>query len=113
MKESSESGADFGIAIGLALIGGYADASSYLLARTFTGHLTGKRSPKEGSSRDPARLTVQVLAPIWLSFIFGAVMGAVIVSSFHSIGLLGIVLPLILLILIEMNKKNSLTHSQP
>jgi uncharacterized membrane protein YoaK (UPF0700 family) len=42
---------------------------------------------------------------MWISFIFGAVTGAVIVSSFHSIGLLGIVLPRILLILIEMNKK--------
>jgi uncharacterized membrane protein YoaK (UPF0700 family) len=35
------SGASFGISIGLAFVGGYADASSFLLARTFTGHLTG------------------------------------------------------------------------
>jgi uncharacterized membrane protein YoaK (UPF0700 family) len=41
MKETSEGGAAFSISIGLAFIGGYADASSYLLARTFTGHLTG------------------------------------------------------------------------
>src|SRR5580658_4907902 len=41
MKEPSEAGAAFSISIGLAFIGGYADASSYLLARTFTGHLTG------------------------------------------------------------------------
>src|SRR5437868_13787959 len=41
MNETSEGGAAFGISIGLAFIGGYADASSYLLARTFTGHLTG------------------------------------------------------------------------
>jgi uncharacterized membrane protein YoaK (UPF0700 family) len=227
MNETSEGGAAFKISIGLAFVGGYADASSYLLARTFTGHLTGncvlaavsaaskdwyltldrllavivflggilfslilnrfalvqlrqsslaiamfievllflsaslflsnranaelfivcmclalgiqngalnktngisvhstymtgmvttlmqksfdhlssKRSPKEESSRDSARLTIQVLAPMWISFIFGAVTGAVIVSSFHSIGLLGIVLPLILLILIEMNRR--------
>jgi uncharacterized membrane protein YoaK (UPF0700 family) len=48
--------------------------------------LSSKRSPKEDSSRDSARLTIQVLAPMWISFIFGAVTGAVIVSSFHSIG---------------------------
>jgi uncharacterized membrane protein YoaK (UPF0700 family) len=55
-------------------------------------HLSSKRRPKEESSRDSAR-TIQVLAPMWISFIFGAVTGAVFVSSFHSIGLLGIVLP--------------------
>src|ERR1700719_306777 len=231
MNETSEGGAAFSISIGLAFIGGYADASSYLLARTFTGHLTGncvlaavsaaskdwyltldrllavivflggilfssilnrfaperlrqsslaiamfigvllflsaslflsnranaelfiacmclalgiqngalhktngisvhstymtgmvtalmqksfdhlssKRSPNEDSSRDSARLTIQVLAPMWISFILGAVTGAVIVSSFHSIGLLGIVFPLILLILVEMKKKLTAT----
>src|SRR5438105_12145068 len=42
MNETSECGAAaFRISLGLAFIGGYADASSYLLARTFTGHLTG------------------------------------------------------------------------
>src|ERR1700686_267537 len=227
MNETSEGGAAFKISIGLAFVGGYADASSYLLARTFTGHLTGncvlaavsaaskdwyltldrllavivflggilfslrlnrfaptrlrqsslaiamfievllflsaslflsnraneqlfiacmclalgiqngalhktngisvhstymtgmvttlmqksfdhlssKRSSKEDSSRNSARLTFQVLASMWMSFIFGAVTGAVLVSSFHSIGLLGIVLPLILLILIEINRR--------
>jgi uncharacterized membrane protein YoaK (UPF0700 family) len=42
---------------------------------------------------------------MWISFIFGAVAGALIVSTFHGVGLLGILLPLILLIFIEMNKK--------
>jgi uncharacterized membrane protein YoaK (UPF0700 family) len=224
MNETSEGGTAFKISIGLAFIGGYADASSFLLARAFTGHITGncvlaavsaaskewyltldrllavivflagillslmlnrfvpvrlrqyslaiamlievllflsasfllsnratqelfivcmclalgiqngalhktngisvhstyltgmvttlmqksfdhyssKRSPKEHSSKDSALLTIQVLAPMWISFIFGAVAGAVIVSSFHSIGLWGIVLPLILLIVAEM-----------
>ena len=37
------------------------------------------------------RITIQVLAPMWISFIFGAVTGALIVSSFPGIGLLGIV----------------------
>src|SRR6202021_4246830 len=41
MKQPGEGGAAFSISIGLAFVGGYADASSYLLARTFTGHLTG------------------------------------------------------------------------
>src|SRR5438132_5446493 len=42
MNETSECGAAaFRISLGLAFIGGYADASSYLLSRTFTGHLTG------------------------------------------------------------------------
>ncbi len=229
MNESSGKGTAFGVSIGLAFVGGYADASSYLLARTFTGHLTGncvlaavsaaskewyltldrllavivflagilvslilnrfvpvrlrqyslaiamfievllivsaslflinranaelfivcmclalgiqngaldktngisvhstymtgmvttlmqksfrhlssKRSPKEDSSRDSVRLTIQVLAPMWISFIFGALAGAVIVSSFHSVGLLGIVLSLVLLICAEMKTQLS------
>jgi len=41
MNETSEEGGAFRISIGLAFVGGYADASSYLLAQTFTGHLTG------------------------------------------------------------------------
>jgi uncharacterized membrane protein YoaK (UPF0700 family) len=77
-----------------------------LMQKSFD-HFSSKRSPKENSSRGSARLTIQVLAPMWMSFIFGAVTGAVMVSSFHSIGLLGIVLALILLILVEMNKKRT------
>ena len=41
MNETSKEGTAFGISIGLAFIGGYADASSYLLAGALTGHLTG------------------------------------------------------------------------
>jgi uncharacterized membrane protein YoaK (UPF0700 family) len=41
MNGSGGKDTDLGISIGLAFVGGYADASSYLLARTFTGHLTG------------------------------------------------------------------------
>jgi uncharacterized membrane protein YoaK (UPF0700 family) len=229
MNETSGGGTAFGISIGLAFVGGYVDASSYLLARTFTGHLTGncvlaavsaaskdwyltldrllavivflagivvslilnrfvpvrvrsyslaiamfievllivsaslflmnganaelfivcmclalgiqngaldktsgisvhstymtgmvttllqksfdhlsaRRSSKEDSSRDSAGVAIQVLAPMWISFIFGAVTGAVIVSSFHSIGLFGIVLPLVLLIGAEMRTQLS------
>src|SRR6266446_10410264 len=229
MNETSGGGTSFGISIGLAFVGGYADASSYLLVRTFTGHLTGncvlgavsvaskewyltldrllavivflagilvslilnrfvpvrlrqyslaiamfievllivsaslflinrandelfivcmclalgiqngaldktngisvhstymtgmvttlmqksfnhlsaRRTLNEDFSRDSTRLTIQVLAPVWISFIFGALIGAVSVSSFHSIGLLGIVVPLVLLICAEMRTKVS------
>jgi uncharacterized membrane protein YoaK (UPF0700 family) len=41
MNETSGGGTAFRISIGLAFIGGYADASSFVLARTLTGHLTG------------------------------------------------------------------------
>jgi uncharacterized membrane protein YoaK (UPF0700 family) len=41
MSETNEESAAFRIAIGLAFTGGYADAASFLLAHTFTGHLTG------------------------------------------------------------------------
>jgi uncharacterized membrane protein YoaK (UPF0700 family) len=228
MNETSQDGGAFRISIGLAFVGGYADASSYLLAKTFTGHLTGncvlaavsaaskdwhltldrllavivflsgivsiilnrfapvwprpsslaiaifielllvlsaftflssranpelfivcmclalgiqngalhktkgisvhstymtgmvttlvqksfdhfapKVRPKEDSSRDPARLAIQVLAAMWMSFTFGAVAGAVIVSSFQHIGLFGIVLLLFLLVFVEIMKKKS------
>ena len=77
-----------------------------LMQKSFR-HLSSKRSPKEDSSRDSVRLTIQVLAPMWISFIFGALAGAVIVSSFHSVGLLGIVLSLVLLICAEMKTQLS------
>jgi uncharacterized membrane protein YoaK (UPF0700 family) len=226
MDKTSGRGSAFGISIGLAFVGGYSDASSYLLARTFTGHLTGncvlaavsaaskdwyltldrllavnvflggilfslilnrfapvrlrqsslaiamfievllflsaslflsnranaelfivcmclalgiqngaldktngisvhstymtgmvttlmqksfdhlssKGSTQEESPKQSARLAIQVLAKMWIGFIFGAVTGAVIVSCFHTIGLLGVVLPLILLTFAEMKK---------
>jgi uncharacterized membrane protein YoaK (UPF0700 family) len=72
-----------------------------LMQKSFD-HYSSKPSPEEDSSKDSARLSMRVLAPMWVSFIFGALAGAVIVSSFHSIGLWGIVLPLILLIAAEM-----------
>ena len=75
-----------------------------LMQKSFD-HFSSKRSPKEDLSRVSALLTIQVLVPMWISFIVGAVTGAVVVSTFHGIGLLGVVSPLILLIFIEMNKK--------
>jgi uncharacterized membrane protein YoaK (UPF0700 family) len=232
MNQTEGQGAAFGISVGLAFVGGYADASSFLLAHTFTGHLTGncvlaavsvaskdwhltfdrilavvaflagvilsliltrfvpgrlrqyslaramlievllflaasviignraaaesfiacmclalgiqngtlhktkgisvhstymtgmvttlmqkafdrypaKRSSAAETSIDSARLTIQIIASMWMAFIFGALSGAVIVSCFHSIGLVGIVLPLIGLIVAEIKNKPS-THS--
>jgi uncharacterized membrane protein YoaK (UPF0700 family) len=232
MNETGEGGTVFGISTGLAFIGGYADASSYLLARTFTGHLTGNcvlaavsvaskdwyltldrllavivflggilvslmltrvvpvrlrqyslaiamlievllflsgallltsganqelfivcmclalgiqngalhktdgisvhstymtgmvttlmqkgfdqlfsENPKKDYAEPSVRHSIQVLAPMWMSFIFGAIAGAVIVSAFHSIGLLGVILPLILLVCAEMKTKLSVSDS--
>jgi uncharacterized membrane protein YoaK (UPF0700 family) len=227
MHEPNENGAAFSISIGLAFVGGYADASSYLLARTFTGHLTGncvlaavsaasgewyltldrllavvvflcgilcssilnrfapdrlrrsllaiamftelllflsaalflshgankelfivcmclalgiqngalhktngvsvhstymtgmvtmlmqksfdhlstKENPRDDPTRSSARLTIQVLAPMWISFILGALIGAVMVLRFHWIGLLGMSFLLILLMVVEMKSK--------
>ena len=66
-------------------------------------HLSAKGIPKEDSAQQSARLGIQVLASMWVSFILGAVTGAVMVASFHGIGLLGIVLALILLIFAELH----------
>jgi len=41
---------------------------------------------------------------MWMSFTFGVVASALILSSFQSIGLLGIALLLFLLTLVEMRK---------
>jgi uncharacterized membrane protein YoaK (UPF0700 family) len=81
-----------------------------LIQKSFN-HLSARRSLNEDSSGHSARLTIQVLAPMWISFILGALIGAVIVSSFHSIGLLGIVVPLALLIWAEMRMKVSVDDS--
>jgi uncharacterized membrane protein YoaK (UPF0700 family) len=224
MDETSEEGTAFGISISLAFIGGYADAASFLLANTFTGHLTGNcilaavsaasqewslavdrllavtvflagilcsltlsrfirvrlrryslaitmfievllilsaclflgnranhepfivcmclalgiqndalrktkgisvhstyvtgmvttliqkgfqhsfstRIPEPDSAKHSTGVAIQVLAPMWISFLFGALAGALMVASFHSIGLLGIVLLLIVLICAEI-----------
>jgi uncharacterized membrane protein YoaK (UPF0700 family) len=66
-------------------------------------HLSAKGSPKEDSAKQSPRLAIQVLASMWISFILGAITGAAMVVSFHSIGLLGILLVLILLIFAELH----------
>ena len=232
MDETSAGGTAFGISISLAFVGGYADAASFLLANTFTGHLTGNcilaavsaashewylaadrllavtvflvgivcsltlsrlipvrvrryslaitmfievllilsaclflanranhepfivcmclalglqndalrktngisvhstymtglvttlmqksfqhsfstRSPEPDSAKHPAA-AIQVLAPMWMSFLFGALAGALMVASFHSIGLLGIVLLLIVLIYAEIKTVSLVSDS--
>ena len=77
-----------------------------LMQKSF-GHLSLKRSSKADPPSESARLTIRVLAPMWIGFICGAFAGAVIVFSFHSVGLLGIVVPLVLLIGAEMRTKVS------
>jgi uncharacterized membrane protein YoaK (UPF0700 family) len=68
-------------------------------------HLSSNRSPKEASSKQSAPLAIQVLASMWISFILGAVTGAVMVACFRSIGLLGVVLVLIPLTFAEIKEK--------
>jgi hypothetical protein len=77
-----------------------------LMQKSF-GRLSSNRSSKANPPSESARLTIRVLAPMWIGFICGAFAGAVIVSSFHSVGLLGIVVPLVLLIGAEMRTKVS------
>jgi uncharacterized membrane protein YoaK (UPF0700 family) len=57
------------------------------------------------SATDSAGTAIHVLAPMWISFVVGAVTGAVVVACFHAIGLLGIALLLSLLIGAEMKAK--------
>jgi uncharacterized membrane protein YoaK (UPF0700 family) len=75
-----------------------------LMQKSFD-RLSARRNLNEDSSGHSARLTIEVLAPMWINFIFGAFTGAVIISSFHSVGLLGIVVPLAVLICAEMRTK--------
>jgi uncharacterized membrane protein YoaK (UPF0700 family) len=80
-----------------------------LMQKTFD-HLSAKRSPNEVLSKDSARLTIQILAPMWISFVLGALTGAVLVSAFHWIGLLGIVF-LLMLLLLGSRLKNQASES--
>jgi len=75
-----------------------------LMQRTFH-HYSSKGSPEENSAKDSVTLTMKILATMWISFIFGPGAGSVIVSSFQSIGLWGIVLPLVVLIVAEIKKQ--------
>jgi uncharacterized membrane protein YoaK (UPF0700 family) len=70
-------------------------------------HFFSTRSPEPDSTKHSAGAAIQVLAPMWISFLSGALAGSLMVASFHSVGLLGIVLLLIVLICAEMKTKLS------
>jgi uncharacterized membrane protein YoaK (UPF0700 family) len=72
-----------------------------LMQRGF-GYLLSDRNVESSSARDSASTAIQVLGPMWISFIAGALGGALFVSCFHAVGLLGIALLLGLLICAEM-----------
>jgi uncharacterized membrane protein YoaK (UPF0700 family) len=70
-------------------------------------HLSSKGSPKEDASKPSARVAIEVLALMWITFIFGAMTGAVMVTSFHGPGLLGILLVLIPLTFAKSAKESA------
>jgi uncharacterized membrane protein YoaK (UPF0700 family) len=74
-------------------------------------HSFSTRIPEPDSAKHLAGVAIQVLAPMWISFLFGALAGALMVASFHSIGLFGIVLLLIVLICAEMKANLSVCDS--
>jgi uncharacterized membrane protein YoaK (UPF0700 family) len=65
-------------------------------------HLFPKQSTEEESTNRSIGVAIQILAPMWFSFIVGAVAGAVLVVSFHSGGLLVVVLLLVILMYAEL-----------
>ena len=72
-----------------------------LMQRGF-GYLLSDRSVAGKSARDSANTAIRVLAPMWFSFILGAVGGAAMVACFHAVGLLGIVALLGVLVCVEI-----------
>jgi uncharacterized membrane protein YoaK (UPF0700 family) len=77
------------------------------LAQKSFDHLTSGRSPQDDLAKASTRLTIRVLVWMWVSFTFGAVAGALLVSWLHRPGLLGMALALLLLTFAEM--KNGLS----
>jgi uncharacterized membrane protein YoaK (UPF0700 family) len=65
-------------------------------------YLLPDRSLEGKTPTDSASTAIHVLAPMWISFIVGAVTGAVAVARFHAMGLFGIALLLSLLICAEI-----------
>jgi uncharacterized membrane protein YoaK (UPF0700 family) len=68
-------------------------------------YLSPKRNPKEEASKPSTAFAARVLVSMWISFIFGAVTGAVMVSFFHGVGLLVILLVLVPLTFTELHNK--------
>jgi uncharacterized membrane protein YoaK (UPF0700 family) len=74
-------------------------------------HFFSPRGPDPDSAKHSAGAAIQVLAPMWISFLFGALAGALMVASFHSGGLLGLGLLLILLIYAEIKTVSLVSDS--
>lgn len=68
-------------------------------------YFLSERNAESRSSTDSASTAIRVLAPMWMSFILGAVGGAVMVARFHALGLLGMVPLLVVLICAEIKVK--------
>jgi len=90
---------------GISVHSTYVTGMVTTLAQKTVDHYSSKASLEEDSAKDSTRLTMRILSTMWISFIFGAAAGAVVVSSFHRIGLWGILLPLTLLIVAEVKAK--------
>jgi uncharacterized membrane protein YoaK (UPF0700 family) len=74
-------------------------------------HFFSPRGPEPDSTKHSTGAAIQVLAPMWTSFLSGALAGSLMVASFHSGGLLGIGLLLVVLICAEMKTKLSVGDS--
>jgi uncharacterized membrane protein YoaK (UPF0700 family) len=91
--------------------------STYVTGRATTliqkgfQHSFSTRIPEPDSAKHSTGVAIQVLAPMWISFLFGALAGALMVASFHSIGLLGSVLLLSVLICAETKTNLSVFDS--
>jgi uncharacterized membrane protein YoaK (UPF0700 family) len=81
-----------------------------LMQKSFQ-HLFSRQSPEPDSAKHSTGPAIHVLAPMWISFLFGALAGALMVASFHSIGLLGIVLLLMVLIYAEIKTVSLVSDS--
>jgi uncharacterized membrane protein YoaK (UPF0700 family) len=68
-------------------------------------YFLSERNAESRSSTDSASTAIRVLAPMWMSFILGAVGGAVMVARFHALGLLGMAPLLVVLICAEIKVK--------
>ena len=78
MSEPSQAGTDFKVSVGLAFVGGYADAATFLLAGTFSGHLTGNSvlAAVSAASNDWHLTFVRLLAV--LVFVIGVILSQVL-----------------------------------
>jgi uncharacterized membrane protein YoaK (UPF0700 family) len=91
----------------LAFIGGYGDAAGVVLAKTFTGHVTG--SLILAAIAAAAHKWNALVAHLSAIFVGGAI-GAVLAFQFKGVGILGVTF-LLLIILISRIRQNGLLTS--